>query len=117
MTINPTIEIAESRDQCTEPNSDYVEQWDAEFGCKCMYQSFPFFDYPTCSPFCGSTWGAVGLFFTKSNLNFCECTPAANYMMALDSEVPYKCGRVELTPVEERTNQVLAFDSEAGCVR
>ena len=38
-------------------------------------------------------------------------------MMALDSEVPYKCGSVELTPVEERTNQVLAFDSEAGCVR
>ena len=118
MTTNPTIEIAETREQCTEPNADYVEQWDADFGCKCMYQSWPPpINYPTCSPFCSSTWMSLGFFFTKSNLNFCECTPSDIYMMALDSEVPYKCGRVELTPVEERTNQVLAFDSEAGCVR
>ena len=59
----------------------------------------------------------MGFFFTKSNLNFCECTPSDIYSMALDSEVPYKCGRVELVPVEERTNVVLTFDSEAGCVR
>ena len=37
MTTNPTIEIAETREQCTEPNADYEEQWDADFGCKCMY--------------------------------------------------------------------------------
>ena len=37
MTTNPTIEIAETREQCTEPNADYEEQWDVDFGCKCMY--------------------------------------------------------------------------------
>ena len=52
--------------------------------------------------------------FTKSVMNFCECTHSSFYVEVLAEEPPYKCDLDILTPVEIRTNEELIYDAEMG---